>query len=74
MTLRIYTCAQPIELYVVNTCSLLYVNYTSLKLEKANRMLHNMSKTAQTEQYFYHLTSEIWVLTQQVLQQSTGKE
>ena len=62
-----------IELYVVNTCSLLYVNYTLLKLEKTNRMLHNMSKTAQTEQYFYRLTSEIWVLTQQALQQSPGK-
>ena len=57
---------------VLNTCSLFYVNYTSLKLEKTNRMLHNLSRTTQTEQYFYRLTSETWVLTQQALQQNTG--
>ena len=58
-------------MYTLNVYS--FVNYTLLKLEKTNRMLHNMSKTAQTEQYFYRLTSEIWVLTQQALQQSPGK-
>lgn len=39
-----------IKLYVLKTFILFYINYASLNLErKTNVMLHNMSKTAQTE-------------------------
>lgn len=37
------------RLYVLKTCTLFYVNYASLNLEKTNGMLHNVSKAAETE-------------------------